>query len=277
MQFLRAGCLIYQTEKILLQLGEQERNEARILNDKSAGKYDLATVAPLSTKEYEHICVYSTDSWSTHRTVPPEAGYEYASETDSSTESLVMLNSPDYCNNPLQQDSASAGSCESIASGCSNKENSIPMYIPNSKAPTKGRSSKVGTDGSGGVSVVSASSKNNGTTNGSSGRHGRRKKRNLQLKDPGSANSTSGTNGNNDAGVGTELSVSADASLQSHHLQAKSLDSDGSSNAHLEPLVSDLRTEEWTCFPSYNYFCRSVTLFSKITVSTKNCFLINVL
>lgn len=272
MQFLRAGCIIYQTEKILLQPGEQERNEERILNDKTAGKYDLATVSPVSTKEYEHICVYSTDVWSTHRTVPPEVSspVEFPPEVsyDSASESVGVLGTADsseYYSQP-----STSGSCESIASGCSNKENSIPLYIPSNTSNKTGggglKTSRPSPPSYKDVAIVSAAGISGGVTNGSnsssssssletttftsSGKHaGRRKKRNLQLKDHllGSSSSTS-TNGTFVKTSEDEVANNvATQNLEGSGKLLKSkatLESDGSSTTHLQPLVSDLRTEE---------------------------------
>jgi len=54
LRLLMDGCIIAKTEKILLSAEEQEKNETRILNDKHAGKYDLATVQPA----FGHECIY---------------------------------------------------------------------------------------------------------------------------------------------------------------------------------------------------------------------------
>lgn len=269
MHFLQAGCIIYQTEKILLQPCEQERNEKRILNDKAAGKYDLATVACMSSKKFEHIVVYATDSWSVHRCVPPEM---YLSELmpegyDSATEIMSMTcGSGESCGYYSHYQPSTSGSCESIASGCSNKENSIPLYIPPSNTSKsvgsmKSRASAtvslkevvVSANGPGGDSSGSDSSSNLPTFV-SSGRSGRRKKRNAQLKDHHGSSISTGTTSFNkpteEDGVVTVsaaglVDVDVPQSSPSVYLQSKTtLESTGTQTTHLQQLVSDLRTEE---------------------------------
>lgn len=69
LRMLMDGCIIAQTEKIILDFEDQEKNEIRILNDKHAGKYDLATVKPVSCNE----CIYM---------LPPNVMFRQPPETD---------------------------------------------------------------------------------------------------------------------------------------------------------------------------------------------------
>ncbi|ODN03943.1 3'-5' exoribonuclease 1 [Orchesella cincta] len=208
---LKCGCNVYQTERILLQTEEQETNEQRILNDKSAGKYDLATVVPVRKE-----CIY---------VYPSVYGYSLESHT---SKSAMTMNAADYSQQSVA--SISSSSCESIASDCSNKENSIPtMYIPSKvSSESKNRASNGSKDttitGSCGTPIV-----------GGSSRRYNKKKKNSQLKNAGSASPSSCLK--NGSKVGTELEA------DNSQLQSNKLDSHGSSLSHLQPLmVSELST-----------------------------------
>ncbi|CAL8115300.1 unnamed protein product [Orchesella dallaii] len=205
---LKYGCNAYQTERILLQTEEQEWNAKRILSDRSAGRYDLATVAPVGKE-----CVY----------LYPSGMYGYSLD-GYAFKSTMSMNTVDYSHHQSVA-SISSSSCESIASDCSNKENSIPtMYIPSKvSSETKSRATTGNKDTTINVSCGTAAS-------ASSSRRFNKKKKNSQLKNSGGAN----LNGclKNGSKVGTD-SDSDSSQLQSNKL----VDPHGSSLSHLQPLI----------------------------------------
>jgi len=209
---LKYVCNVYETERILLQTEEQEWNAKRILSDKSSGRYDLATVAPVGKE-----CVY----------LYPSGVYGYSLESYGS-KSTMSMNTVDYSQQSVA--SISSSSCESIASDCSNKENSIPtMYIPSKvSSETKSRATTGNKDTTINGSCGTA-------TSGSSSRRYNKKKKNSQLKNSGSTNPSSCLKNGSKVG--------ADLDSDSSQLQSNKLDPHGSSLSHLQPLmVSELST-----------------------------------